>query len=144
MDYNLFQADKKDVDILIKNKLNNIFEYAIDLSYEEIEKINNYVKNKIPKQLSNYKIIVKDNEIIGCVLVEKYKDGYLLDEIYIEKEFRNIGIGSDVMRNILKDKEIVYLWVYKNNVMALKLYLKFGFCIEQETETRYFMKWSIV
>ena len=140
MNYNLVKANIDNQELLIKYKLNSIIDYATNLSEEEINKINNYVKTNIPKQISNYKLIIVNDNIIGCLLVEKYKDGILLDEIYIESNFRNLGIGSSIIENIIKDKKIIYLWVYKNNVKAIKLYLKLKFKIEEETETRYFMK----
>lgn len=141
MDYKLSKASLKDIDRLIEYKLKSIFDYAVNLNEEEILRINDYVKNEIPIQLSNYKLIKIGNDIIGSLLVEKYKDGYLLDEIYIDKEFRNNGIGTNIIKNILHDKLIVYLWVYKNNEKAIELYFRLGFNIVLETETRYFMKY---
>ncbi|NLC88017.1 MAG: hypothetical protein GX682_04500 [Clostridiaceae bacterium] len=58
MKYNLIDATDKDIDILIKYKLVNIFDYANGLSKEETEKIKKYVNSHIPKQLNNYKIII--------------------------------------------------------------------------------------
>lgn len=34
----------------------------------------------------------------------------------------------------------IYLWVYKQNKKAIKLYKRLGFKIINETDTRYFMK----
>lgn len=142
MKYQLENAKAEDTNLLIKYKLNNIFEYSKDLELEEITKINNYVNSKIPKQINNYKIIKSDNKTIGCLLVEKHLDGVILDEIFIEEEHRNNGIGTEIINNILSNYCIVYLWVYKDNIKAIKLYEKFGFAIIDNTETRYFMKYS--
>jgi len=141
LDYRLRYANNDDVDILTNYKLSSILDYADNLKKDEIVRINNYVKDRVPKQLSDYKIIMVDGNIIGCLLVVKYKDGYLLDEIYLEKKYRNKGIGSDIIKNILNNDVSVYLWVYKNNTKAFNLYFKFGFSIVETTETRYFMKW---
>ena len=52
---------------------------------------------------------------VGCLLVTKKDDGVILDEIYLEEEYRNKGIGTEIIKNILKNNFIVYLWVYKKN-----------------------------
>ncbi len=140
--YQLKKATANDLNLLIKYKLNNIFEYAKDLDQEENTKINNYVNSHIPEQIDDYKIIKSDNKIIGCLLVEKHLDGVILDEIFIEEEYRNKGIGSKIISDVLSNNSIVYLWVYKSNIKATKLYKKFGFRVIENTESRYFMKYS--
>lgn len=80
---------------------------------------------------------------MGCVLVTKNDDGVLIDEIYIEKEYRNNGIGTDIIKNILQNNTIVYLWVYKLNKKAISLYKKLELKIIKETETRYYMRYNI-
>lgn len=142
MVYQLENATVDDLNLLIKYKLSNIFEYTKDLDQEEITKINNYVNSHIPKQIGNYKIIKADNKIIGCLLVEKHLDGVILDEIFIEEEYRNKGIGTQIISDVLSNNSIVYLWVYKSNIKAIKLYEKISFNIMENTETRYFMKYS--
>ena len=57
----------------------------------------------------------------------------ILDEIYLEEEYRNKGIGTDIIENILKINTIVYLWVYKKNIKAISLYKKMKFKIINET-----------
>lgn len=142
MDYKLINANRDNIKMIIKYKLNNIFEYAINLSNEEIDKIKNYVNNHVKAQFKNYKMISVDNKIVGCILVEKKDDGVLLDEIFIEKEYRNSKIGSDIIKKVLFHDSIVYLWVYKKNTKAISLYKKLGFIVNKETETRYYMKYQ--
>lgn len=72
----------------------------------------------------------------------KKDDVILLDEIYLESEYRSKGIGSSIIRELLINNSIVYLWVYKLNTKALSLYKKLGFKIIDETETRYFMQFK--
>ena len=142
MNYILKDAVNGNIEYLIECKLNNIFEYAGELPKKEINRIKNYVNRTIPQQIDNYKIIIIDNKIVGCVLVVPKDDGFLLDEIYIETDFRNKGIGTKIIKSILLDKEIVYLWVYKLNEKAIQLYKKLGLNSLEETETRYYMKYE--
>ena len=140
--YNLINATNKDTDYIKKSKLYNIFTYADDLPKDEVMRINNYVDEHIPVEITDYKIIMCNKNKVGCLLVAKKEDGVILDEIYLEEEYRNKGIGTDIIKNILKINPIVYLWVYKKNIKAISLYKKMKFKIINKTENRYYMKYS--
>ncbi len=142
MKYNLINATNKDTDYIKKSKLYNIFTYADDLPKDEVMRINNYVDEHIPVEITDYKIIMCNKNKVGCLLVAKKDDGVILDEIYLEEEYRNKGIGTDIIKNILKINPIVYLWVYKKNIKAISLYKKMKFKIINKTENRYYMKYS--
>ena len=119
MNYNLINATSNDIDYIKKSKLYNIFTYADDLPKDEIMRINNYVDEHIPVEITDYKIIMCSNDRVGCLLVTKKDDGVILDEIYLEEEYRNKGIGTDIIKNILKNNSIVYLWVYKLSLIHI-------------------------
>ena len=87
MNYKLMKADIDDVSTLIDYKLKNIFDYAENLSLEEI------------KQIDDYKVICINDIKIGCLLVVNKDDGVLLDEIYLEEKYRNKGIGTSIIKN---------------------------------------------
>ena len=142
MNYKLIKSSCNDIEKLINYKKKTIFEYAKDLSNDEINKINNYVKNNVPKLLNNYSNIVVDNKIVGCLLLTNKDDGILLDEIYLEEEYRNKGIGTDIIKEVIDNYDIIYLWVYKENLKAISLYKKVGFVVIEETESRYYMKYN--
>ena len=141
MNYVLIKSGVSDIDRLIKYKKNTIYEYAENLSDEEINKINSYVENNVPKLLDNYSNIVVDGKVVGCLLVTLKDDGILLDEIFIDEEYRNLGMGTSIISNILNNYDIVYLWVYKKNVKAIDLYKRLDFNIVTETDSRYYMKY---
>lgn len=119
MEYKLLKSSSNDVNRLIEYKKRTIYEYAKDLSAEEINKINRYITSEVPKLINVYCNIMVDNKIIGCLLLTNKDDGKLLDEIYLEKVYRNKGIGTEIIRDILSNNDIVYLWVYKK---MIKLY----------------------
>ena len=142
MIYKLEKSSDKDIDRLIFYKKKNIYEYANDLSKDEIDRINNYVNNNVLKLIGNYCNIIVDDKVIGCLLITDHDDGKLLDEIYLEEEYRNKGIGTDIIKKVIYDNDIVYLWVYKENKRAVALYKKLGFNVIEETESRYYMKYT--
>ena len=141
-EYKLEKATKNDIELLISYKLASILDYAKNISKEEEEKITKYVKTSIPKQIDDYKIIAIENKKVGCLFLEQYEDGILLNEIYLTKNYRQKKIGTRILTNILNNNSKVYLWVYKDNIIAFNLYQKLGFKIKETTETRYFMEYS--
>ena len=142
MEYKLSTSSNKDINRLIEYKKRTIYEYAKDLSNEEIDKINKYVTSEVPKLINDYCNIIVDNKIVGCLLLTNKEDGKLLDEIYLEEEYRNKGIGTEIINDILNNNDIVYLWVYKENEKAISLYKKLEFNVIEETESRYYMKYN--
>ena len=143
--YKLENASIKDIERIKKYKLNTIFEYAKDLDKEEVEKINNYVNKTISNQIFEYKNIVLNNIIVGSFLITKNENGLLLDEIFIEEQYRNKGLGTSIIKDVVsKSNSNVYLWVYKDNIKAFNLYNKIGINIKEETDSRYYMEYKVV
>ena len=142
MNYKLVKSSNKDINKLIEYKKRTIYEFAKSLSLEEQSKINNYVEKEVPKQINDYYNIDIDNNIVGCLLLTNKDNGVLLDEIYLEEEYRNKGIGTDILKRVIDSNNIIYLWVYKENKKAISLYKNLGFSIIDETDSRYYMKYS--
>lgn len=142
MEYKLSNSSNKDINRLIEYKKRTIFQYAKDLSNEEIDSINKYVTSEVPRLINDYSNIIVDNKIVGCILLKNNNNSKLLDEIYLEEEYRNKGIGTEIIKDILNNNDVVYLWVYKENEKAISLYKKLGFNVIEETESRYCMKYN--
>lgn len=142
MEYKLSKSSEKDINRLIEYKNRTIYQYAKDLSNEEIDRINKYVTSEVPRLINDYCNIIVDNKIVGCILLTNNDSGKLLDEIYLEEEYRNKGIGTKIIMDILDNNDVVYLWVYKENEKAISLYKKLGFNVIEETKSRYYMKYN--
>ena len=140
--YKLVKASKKDIPRLIRYKKDIIYMYSKDLAEDERNKIDEYVITSVNESLKDYLNIIINDKIIGSILITDLKEGKLLDEIYLEKEFRNIGIGTDIIREMLENNRNIYLWVYKENKKAISLYNRLGFIIVDETDSRYYMKYD--
>lgn len=141
---NIRKAELDDVDMLLDMKLDIILssEEIAELDKRELEKIVNYSEEEIRENLEDYKIIEdNDKNIIGIFALFDYDDGKLLDTIYVINSSRKKGIGTKIIKNIiLNNYQPIYLWVYKSNKLAVKLYERLNFKIKEETDTRYFMK----
>ena len=140
--YKLVKASKKDIPRLIRYKKDIIYMYSKDLAEDERNKIDEYVITSVNEMFKDYYNIIIDDKIIGSILLQDMPQGKLLDEIYLEKDFRNTGIGTDIIRKMLKKNRNIYLWVYKENKKAISLYKRLGFIIVDETDSRYYMKYD--
>ena len=140
--YKLVKASKKDIPRLIRYKKDIIYMYSKDLVEDERNKIDEYVITSVNEMFKDYYNIIIDDKIIGSILLKDMPQGKLLDEIYLEKDFRNTGIGTDIIRKMLKKNRNIYLWVYKENEKAISLYNRLGFIIVDETDSRYYMKYD--
>lgn len=113
--YKLVKSSKKDIPRLVQYKKDIIYMYSKDLAEDEKENINKYVITSVNEMFKDYYNIIIDDKIIGSICIKDLENAKLLDEIYLEKEFRNKGIGTDIIRKIIENNESVYLWVYKKN-----------------------------
>lgn len=143
MNYKLKKAKLDHKEILYNYKILNILDFN-KMTAGEKERVNKYIFDSIINHVDNYRLIIVDNKIIG-VYCSYIKDNHIfLDEIYIEKEYRNLGIGTNLIKKEIENANLtkmnLKLWVYKDNEKAVNLYKRLGFIIEQDTETRYLMK----
>lgn len=142
MEYLIKSASQDDLKRLKEYKLDSIIQYADLLDEEEMDRIKNYVDTTTPKQINDYKNIICEGKIVGSFLITNNHDTHLIDEIYLESDYRGKGIGTKVIKNIISSiDDNVYLWVYKNN-KAVNLYKRLGFKIINTTETRYYMEYK--
>lgn len=144
INFNIIKPTKKHIKLLKHIKLETILtDTSSKISQAEKNKIIKYINEYIEKNYEKYNLIVNKENILGAYCLDKYNDGLLLDEIYIFPDYRNKGIASTVIMNMQNtNNKDIYLWVYKSNQTAFKLYKNLGFHIEKQTETRYLMKWS--
>ena len=129
VDYKLVNAKTKDIELLTSIKMVTMLDDELDkkLSFEEKEKVKNNISINIEQSYKDYKIIYVDKEIAGTYAVIPYEDGKMIDEIYLFPEFRNKGIGSDIVKKIVPNCRYLYIWLNKNNKDAIKWIEKLGF-----------------
>ncbi len=150
-DYTFMELDKKYF-IPIKNFSNSIIIDSIKpseshkvlplfISYETEELGLNpeRIKQEILKRFIAYKIsnneltvISKNSEVIGIAGTNaKYRNACQIGSVYIKKNFRNKGFGTQLLnyhiQKLFNSYDKIVLFVRKDNTPALKLYEKLGF-----------------
>ncbi len=141
--YQLIPATINNLQLLKEFKLKTILNNEENISIEEKNKILKYINQTTSQYINDYQLIVVSNKIVGCLLLREYEDGKLLDELYLIPEYRNQHIGTSIIMKIISTFPIIYLYVYKENKIALNLYLKYQFKIIAETKSRYYMQYKI-
>jgi len=84
------------------------------------------------------RIIVVGGTPVGLLALEERSDGLWLDEIQIIKAWRGMGLGSLIIRDLIR-RSPLRLQVLKENSRALQLYRRLEFKIDGETKTHHLM-----
>ena len=105
--------------------------------YNDTIEDNYIVTNHFNKMLDDENIIILGyyiNEIIvGYILIRRTSNNTcLLDGLYVEKEYRNKGIGNSLLKDAIsriKNMNVKYvdINVMYNNIIAKHIYEKLGF-----------------
>lgn len=115
-----------------------------DFIFNMVEKLTpkKDISNYVNKHLKDTKIIKKNDQVIGVVIYYKENSKYLIDLIYIKDKYQNLGIGHNIIKNLIDNqkKNKTQLEVLKSNIKAIKLYKNLGFQITSETKNKYIME----
>ena len=92
----------------------------------------NVLKEELENKNSKYLVAKIDNEIIGFAGIKIILDEADIMNIVVKKNFRNNGVGSLLLKNLIelsKDLNIssISLEVDETNIVAINLYKKFDF-----------------
>ena len=120
-------------------------ERKYDNTIDENFVVSNYFINMIKGQniLLLYK---KENKPIGYIFAKKIDDKYLIDGLYVDINFRNKGIATKLIKEIIREIYLlgdyeIFINVLKKNKVAVNLYNKLGFNTKEETDSRYYMEY---
>ncbi len=100
-----------------------------------------FLKNKFNQAITS--IVQFENQDIGRVSVTRTAKEIIIDNIHILPEYQGKGIGSQIIRGILKEadkKNIAVTLLVLTVNPAKKLYDNLGFVTEFEKHCRYHMR----
>jgi len=139
---NIRNANKSDLELTYRIKRKSIKPYV-----EKIWGWNEAYQREIHKAdyiASDIKIIEHKQQEIGYLAIKENDNEIYLENLLIEKDFQNSGIGKEVMENIIdranSGKKLIRLQVFKINFRAQRFYKNFGFIETSETENHIEMK----
>jgi len=100
------------------------------------------MKNELSNSSARYFVALKEDEVVGFGGMWLVLDEAQITNIAIHPDYRNLGIGSILLENLIKlslEENInsITLEVRKSNINAQKLYTKFNFAVEGERKGFY-------
>jgi ribosomal protein S18 acetylase RimI-like enzyme len=92
-----------------------------------------------------YKMCKDMSSVIGYCSMKEQSPNVGLFGIGILKSYNGVGIGGQLMDNLLSyasshGYDIIQCYVHKSNTIAINMYLKLGFSIVREEDTDYIME----
>ncbi len=109
--------------------------YAIETAEIIVPWSKEALLNLIRQQNIIFRVMLKDDEVIGYYSFQKIFDEAYINNIAIKKEYQSQGFGTQLFQDLLERAEkfeakSLTLEVETDNEKALKLYKKFGFEVE--------------
>ena len=113
-----------------------------DVGSIDYDKVLQWVRRKTEAQIGEYHRVMMEGRLAGYVHFHPEGERMELDDLYILPEYRGRGIGTAVVEKCCAETEKpVYLYVFRRNEGAVRLYQRLGFKIVQEVGgSRYIMQ----
>ncbi len=143
MEITFKNATTSDVDRVFELNKKLISNYETNLNLD-FEKVFDWVKRKIEKNIENYECIYFNGIKVGYFFLHTEGERLELDDFFIFEKFQGKGIGTKVLGYIdsiaKKQNKDVFLYVFTKNHRAVSLYLRNGFeIVENIRDSRYIM-----
>lgn len=104
-----------------------------DLYQIDYDKVLKWVEKKIFDNIRDYTCVMSGDEKVGYFHLEQGEAEAELDDLYILPPYQGKGIGTKVLNDCISwtDKPI-FLYVFRKNTGAIRLYSRMGFTVSQE------------
>ena len=113
-----------------------------DVASIDYEKVLQWVKNKIESEITTYTRIYSQGETVGYYRLHEENGETELDDFYVLPSFQGKGIGTAVLEKCIHEtKTPMFLYVFKKNEDAIRLYHRMGFVWAKDVgETRMILR----
>ncbi|QSX06578.1 GNAT family N-acetyltransferase [Sedimentibacter sp. zth1] len=137
MKYCLEKVNNNDKQEIYTIKKNSIMYYVRKIwGWDEKYQVEDFENSFNP---INFKKITINQKCVGFIETHEDNNVVNITEIHLITEYQGLGIGSDIIKQVIVDaKEIsktVTLGCFKENKGAINLYKRIGFKIVNKTET---------
>ena len=135
--YTMRPATEADLEFVYQSELETVGENKND------PKVQDYLRQDAKDSLGHTQIIQINETDIGVYqayetnyygLREGKRDWWYLAHIYINPEYRSMGIGTAIIKNDMDAHDKILLQVMKSNPRAKALYESLGFVVTQEND----------
>lgn len=125
---------------LLNKELIDSYEDTASIDYD---KVLVWVRRNIEVNLASFIRVFWNGQLAGFYSLSS-KDNYSeLDSLFVLPEFQKLGIGTAILQKCQKDASPLFLYVFRKNTGAIRLYERMGFCITKEVGmTRYIMEYQ--
>lgn len=128
-------ATREDADVIFSMCKQLIDSYE-DVETIDYEKVIAWVRKKIDDNIGKYTCVTQNGEKVGYFSLQPGREEAELDDLYVLPEYRGKGIGTEVLSYcISRVKTPVFLYVFRKNTGAIKLYERMGFSVAEEVGT---------
>ena len=131
-------AQQRDLPLLfaLNKALIDQYEETAAIDYDRVLL---WVEKNLASHLGDFRRILFEGQLAGFFCLT---DGEL-DSLFVLPEFQCRGIGTDVIRYCQRQTYPLFLYVFRKNTRAIRLYERMGFQITKEVgTTRYIMEWK--
>ena len=134
-------ASREDIPVIfsLAKELVDTYENLAAIDYD---KVIDWMQHKISQNISAYTCVYVGIEKAGYYCLTAESDQTELDDLYILPQFRGQGIGTAVIKRCIEQVSTpLYLYVFKGNTDAIKLYSRMGFSVAEDvSQTRIIMR----
>ena len=128
-------AGPEDISVIYDLSKALIHEYE-DIASIDYDKVLAWVYRKIENNIGQYSCVYENGQKVGYYRTADEDGRTELDDLYVLPTFRNRGIGTRILGKITAEAKLpVFLYVFKGNTGAIRLYERSGFSIEREVGT---------
>ena len=130
-------AEVRDAAVIFEQARELILKYE-DRELLDIPKVLSWMEKKIHSEIFNYTCVRLNGEKVAYYRLDLSQNPGELDDFYVMPAYQGRGIGTRILEILLKDLKIpVFLYVFKENLPAVRLYEKAGFVHREDvSETR--------
>jgi ribosomal protein S18 acetylase RimI-like enzyme len=143
MEYHLRGVTEKDKEFIYRIKKESNLGYVQQIwGWDDQYQTRDFEAAFDPKAM---RIIVCDGSDAGFIQTDESPATINITEIHISPQYRRCGIGSDIIRNIIRravsEGKSVTIGCFIQNADAKKLYERLGFKTMAQTDTHYMLQY---
>ena len=129
------KAKPDDIPLIYQMASELIAQYE-DFSGMNKEKVLTWTKRSIECHLPQYTRVCLNDQLAAFYRLTAEDDKYELDNLFVLPCFRGQGIGSEILRKCISETDRdLFLYVFRENTGAVRLYERMGFRITESVST---------